>query len=449
MRMTAKGAIGKGGDLLDERLLEFATPRQAEALRAVNAAGGHRRLAASALGIPTTTLKDRVRKLLLQAASRGYSPPHDWQHPVPEGHRVKGNSTRYNAVGEVDQQWVKSERDTVPKAHPAPPPDHIVTGTATYVDGQGAVRGQWVTTRRDHAAQWEAITAAVDAHVASYRGIADPIDAPAWTDDSTLSIYPVGDPHIGMLSWGQETGEDFDLSIAERDLKGALRMLVAQAPPSKRAIFASVGDTFHADDDKQVTPGHGHKLDVDTRAGKVFRLGCALMRSAIDLLLTKHAHVDAIIVPGNHDPLTSRFLCAWLEAVYEREPRVTIAPNLNPYAYVRFGSCLFGFTHGDGVKPRDLPEIMATDRPEDWGQTQHRHWLTGHVHHDGFIEYRGCTVEHFRTLAGRDYWHHWRGYRSGRSLSRITYHEQWGEISRGTVDLQLARAVMAGETTGT
>jgi hypothetical protein len=219
-----------------------------------------------------------------------------------------------------------------------------------------------------------------------------------------------------------------------------LTMLVAQAPDSGTAILANLGDLFHADDDKQLTPGHGHKLDVDTRAAKVFRLGCTLLRALITLLLTKHRRVHVVNVPGNHDPMTARMIAVWLEAVFENEPRVTIEPNLNPFFYLLFGRVLFGFTHGDNCKPADLPEIMACDRSEDWGQTDFHIWHTGHVHHDQVKEYRAAIVETHGTLAARDYWHNQRGYRSRRALSRVTYHTLWGEISRGTVDLKLARA---------
>src|ERR1700744_334048 len=243
-----------------------------------------------------------------------------------------------------------------------------------------------------------------------------------------------------MLAWSQETGQDFDLKIAERDLSATVRRLGQSAPSSALAVLANVGDFFHADDNTQLTPGHGHKLDVDSRAAKVFRLGCTLMRSLIDLLLTKHARVDVRNVPGNHDPSTSRMLAMWLEAIYEREPRVIVTPNLNPFSYLEFGKNLFGFTHGDGCKAAGLLRVMASDMAEAWGRQDFRMWFTGHIHHETCKEFPGCTVESFRTLASRDYWHHSKGYRAGRSLSAITFHSEYGEISRTTVDLRLARS---------
>jgi hypothetical protein len=365
----------------------------------------------------------------------------DWRETMPAGQRLRGNSTLVDAHGNVDRKWVKTERDSDDASEFDLVPDgHHVRGVSTLVDGQGNVRSQWITTRHDQIAREAAFWEACAVHVAEYKGIAKAVRAPKCTDSDTCTVYPLGDPHIGMMAWSQETGQDFDLKIAERDLIATVHRLVASAPNSELAVLANVGDFFHADDNTQLTPASKHKLDVDSRAAKVFRLGCTMMRTLIDLLLTKHARVDVRNVPGNHDPTTSRMLAMWLEAVYEREPRVTITPNLNPFSYLEFGRNLFGFTHGDGCKPADLPGVMASDQAESWGRTDFRLWFTGHIHHETCKEFHGCTVESFRTLASRDYWHHSKGYRTGRSLSAITFHRDYGEISRSTVDLRLARA---------
>ena len=244
-----------------------------------------------------------------------------------------------------------------------------------------------------------------------------------------------------MLAWGREVGADFDVKIAEKDLLGCVDMLVDRAPDSKHAVLANVGDFFHAENDSQLTPRGGNKLDCDTRWAKVTDIGFMLMRRLVDRLRGKHEHVRVVNVPGNHDPYMARMLTLWLKAVYEDEPRVEIVDNANPYMYLRHGKNLFGFAHGDGTKIEQLPGIMAADRAEDWGSTDFRMWVTGHIHHITRKEFPGCLVESFRTLATRDFWHHQKGYRSGQSLQAITFDEEFGEITRSTVDLKFVRAV--------
>jgi hypothetical protein len=314
---------------------------------------------------------------------------------------------------------------------------------STLLDGQGKIRAQWLQAPKDEQTRWEEFWAACERNAKQYKGIAEPVKAPKYNDEDTCTVYPLGDPHIGMLAWAKETGQDFDLQIAERDLIRAIDLLVDRAPPSKRAVLANVGDFFHAENDDQKTPTGGNKLDCDTRWAKITDVGFHIMRHLIDRLLEKHAFVEVVNVPGNHDPRMARMMNMWLSVVYEKENRASIKDNRSPYLYIKHGRNLLGFAHGDGAKPEQLPGIMAADQPSDWGDTDYRMWFTGHIHHQTRKEYPGCVIESFRTLAARDYWHSWKGYRSGQSLSCITLHEEYGEITRSTVDIKLVRADIA------
>lgn len=421
-------------------IADYATPEEAKALKALEDHGTTGR-AAEALGISKGALRDRVRRAIKRAASRGWAPELGWTHPVPDGHRVKGNSTLYGPEGVVEGQWVKSERDSDdPPAFAAVPEGHHVKKVSTLLDAQGKIRAQWLQCPKDEQTRWDEFWAACERNSERYKGLADPARLPNWTDDETCTVYPLGDPHIGMLAWAKETGEDFDLRIAERDLTRAVDLLVDRSPPSQMAILANVGDFFHAEGDDQRTPTGGNKLDVDTRWAKIAEVGFTLMRHLVDRLLDKHGIVHVVNVPGNHDPKMARMLNMWLGAVYEREHRVRIEDNRNPYLYLRHGKNLIGFAHGDGAKPEQLPGLMAADRPTEWGEATHRVWYTGHIHHQTRKEFPGCVVESFRTLAARDYWHSWKGYRSGQSLSCITLHRDYGEITRSTVDIKLVKA---------
>ena len=124
-----------------------------------------------------------------------------------------------------------------------------------------------------------------------------------------MSVYGLGDPHIGMQAWGAETGQDFDLKIAKRNTTAVVQRLVASAAPSAIGLLVLIGDNFHADDDRQVTPGHGHKVDVDTRAAKVFRVGCQLWLSMI-------LHLDAAITMGVVFYLMSTILTTAISFLY-------------------------------------------------------------------------------------------------------------------------------------
>lgn len=359
---------------------------------------------------------------------------------VPTGHRVKGNSTLVDADGNAALQWRKTERDSAdPPRHEPVPSGHAVSKVSTLLDSTGAVRAQWIQAPKAEATRLEEFWSAHNASAAEYVRPVAPLKPAPMSDADLLTVYALGDPHIGMLSWGAETGADFDLTIAVRDLYAAVDLLIEGAPRSATGLIANLGDFFHAENDKQQTPTGGNKLDVDSRWAKIAAAGFNCMRRMIDRALSKHDQVLVVNVPGNHDPQMARMLVIWLRVLYEREPRVQILDNLSPYTYYRHGAVLLGFAHGDGAKIEQLPAIMAADKRELWGQTEYHVWHTGHIHHVTRKEFPSCLVESHRTLAANDAWHHHKGYRSGKSLSCITYHREFGERVRGTVELKLVR----------
>lgn len=402
-----------------------ATPRELAAIDALLEHGSGP-AAAAALGITFSAIHQRI-KTLRQRVAIGKAPP-----PPPEGFRV----TKLAQRGDGTVIAVQSKPAPAADAHlPAQPKGHTIKGVSTLLGSDGEVAAQWVKTDRAKAEQWEAFVAATEAHVRRYSALAAPVPAPTVTEEDLQTWYPIGDPHLGLLAHRSEVGIDADLKIASKVLYETVDMLIQRAPASAEGVVCSVGDYFHSDSNLNRTQS-GHQLDVDSRHAKVAEVGFNLMRRLVERALTKHARVVVVNAPGNHAPTTEKMMGLWLKAVFEREPRVQVLESTNPYIYRRFGSNLVGVHHGDGAKPAALPEIMACDRPVDWGQTHHRMWFTGHIHHDSKRDFRGCTVESFRTMASADAWSHHSGYRSGRSLQAITLHREWGEQSRCTVGIR-------------
>jgi hypothetical protein len=382
----------------------------------------------------------------VEASGRAYVPrpprgPADAPHYIPEGHELAGVSTLTDADGTDTAQWSKTR---VAGADPTPLPEGF--GAPSRVsrmsrpDGSTVV--EWATYERAKAELAAAHVDAWAAHARTYAGLAAPVNAPADVAADLCAVYPLGDPHIGMLAWAPETGAHFDVAIATRELGAAMRELVARTPPAERAIVIQLGDFFHAEDERQATPGHGHKLDVDGRVSRVREAGYTLMRTVVDLALTRHRHVEVVNLPGNHDPNQAHAIAMWLAAVYEREPRVTIDRSCSPYFYREFGTNLIAACHGDGAKGKDLPLLMAARRAEAWGRTRHRVWHVGHVHHTDLKEYAGARVWYHNTLAGKDYWHYTKGYDAAQCLESVTYHRDFGQDSTATMGIERVRAAL-------
>lgn len=339
----------------------------------------------------------KARRAEARAAKGGWSPVHDMTHTVPEGFRVKGVSTLYGGDGAVAAQWVK---------------------TAAEDDRLAALA--------------EACQAAAE----PLRGVAYPVEPPADTSVDLMCVYPMGDPHVGMYSWWKETGQSFDLDIAERNLVAAVDHLVDLAPPSDEALVVDLGDFFHSDTLDNKTRRSGHALDVDTRWAKVLRAGVHIVYRIIDRCLDRHARVRFVAEIGNHDDQSSIMLATCVDAYYAREPRVSVDMSPAKFHWHRFGKSLVGITHGDTVKMAQLGGIMAADRPQDWGETLYRYWYTGHVHHDRLLEMPGCVAESFRTLSPRDAYSASAGYRSDQDMKCDVFHREWGRINRHQVGIR-------------
>ena len=383
--------------MIDPRLEEFATDTQRKILKAVLEHGNHRK-AAKALGLAHGTVGDSMSALKRTAARRGYSPEHDMTRPAAPGFAVKG--------------------------------------TSTYYDDEGKVRGQWVKTNRDHS-QTEALLREFVQELCKDVKPLPPISGRTFSSDADLlAVYPMGDPHFGMYAWAQDAGANFDIDIAEKMTMGAIDRLVSSAPNAQTALLLNLGDMFHADNQRNVTAS-GHQLDVDGRWKKTLQVGLRAMVYCIRRMLEKHDRVIFRINGGNHDGHSSYALALMMDCYFHLEPRVEV--DLSPAVcwYHHFGNVLLGSTHGDTIKGGDLVAVMAADQPESWGQSKHRYWYVGHVHHQDTKEYRGGIVEYFRTLAARDAWHQGQGYRAGRDMRLIVLHREHGEIERHRCDVAM------------
>ena len=317
-------------------------------------------------------------------------------------------------------------------------PDGVkLRGTSTLTDLRtGETVMQWVKTTADEAAREAALLAMVKSMGEALPKVS-PRKATGSYRDDLLTVYPIGDPHVGMCSWPAETGDDWNLKIAEQMHCDAMAELVRSAPASKQAVVVNLGDLYHRDGVNAETPRSRHPLDVDGRFMKMFQVGVKVMRRCIESALAKHERVHVISAAGNHDESSALALAVLLAEVYANEPRVTVDLSPSVFYYYRWGRVLLGVHHGHTCKPAALPGVMATDRAPDWGECKFRHWLVGHVHHQSVTEYPGVTVETFGTLAAKDAYATNGGWRSNRHMQSIVYHKGGWLVARAQVSADM------------
>lgn len=337
----------------------------------------------------------------------------------------------------------RGEEITPPVVLDPIPAGHHVKGVSTLVAADGSVSQQWIKTRAEEESREAAIARLLRELPASVPALPRGPTPEGPSRPDLVAVYPMGDPHVGMLAWKHETGASFDLEIAERLMLTAIRDLVQRGPRAETALLINLGDFFHFDNSAQKTTRGDHTLDVDGRVSKVLTVGFRIMYETVRYLLEHHESVIVDTRKGNHDEHTAICLAIGLAAYFRAEPRVTVTIPHTVRGYYRFGKCLIGTAHGDRGKMTDLGAIMAEERAPEWGATTERVWFCGHVHHSTVTELRGVRIETFRTLAARDSWHAGQGYISGRDMARIVFHREYGQISREIACVQYLEAIGA------
>ncbi len=114
----------------------------------------------------------------------------------------------------------------------------------------------------------------------------------------------IPDVHMGKLAWRKETGQSYDLKIAERDFEEALERLLQRTRGWKieKVLFIVGNDLLHTDNPNGTTT-RGTPQDVDGRFHKTFWKTREMITRAIDRL-REIAPVNVLMVPGNHDTQT-------------------------------------------------------------------------------------------------------------------------------------------------
>lgn len=309
---------------------------------------------------------------------------------------------------------------------------YVVKGVSTYFDADGVQKAQWVKTRLDDEQRQEAIKAAAEA-LAQNIPPADPVAPPAVTLADLLNLYVFTDYHVGMLAWHREGGQDWDLAIAERLITNAYRHMIDNAPAAAVGIVCQLGDWFHYDSFKPLTPASGHLLDADSRFPKMVEAGVRILRRIVGMALERHEKVIVLHAEGNHDEASSVWLRVMFRALFENEPRVTVEDSPLPFYAYQHGNVMLAFHHGHKVKMDGLPALFASQFREMWGKTTMAYGHSGHYHHEVVKEFSGIKWMQHPTLAARDAHAARGGYHSERAAYAITYHSRFGQVSTLTV----------------
>lgn len=315
----------------------------------------------------------------------------------------------------------------------------LITGTTTLEDPDGNKIMQWVKRNKSKDDVLNAFKEAL-------QGFKDEIEPTTpteikshLTNDNLCNQYTLTDYHLGMMAWDEESGDNWDLKIAEETLVKFFETSIQQSPNASKAVFAQIGDFLHWDGLDAVTPANKHLLDADTRFTKLVRVAIRVIRKVITMLLQKYETVNVIMAEGNHDPASSVWLREMLQAFYENEPRLIIDTTPDPYYCITFGDCCLFYHHGHKRNINNIDSVFVSKYKKEFGSSKYVYAHTGHLHHEHKKETNLMILEQHRTLASKDSYASRGGWMSDRDSKVITYHKEFGEVGRLTINVNMLK----------
>lgn len=378
-----------------------------EAIKALQEYGSQRK-AAQALGVSRSTLQDRLKKA---------------EHTEME----RAAEEIGFPAEEVKSYWIKSETGSY----------YVKRDTeVSYNDlRQGFL---------DFAAE----------HSPSYSKI-------EYTPGDHLLIIDPADLHVGKLSLSEETGEEYNLEIAEKRFRSGVTKLLEKAKVfGVEKIVLVLGNDFLHRDSPMNTTTSGTRQDVDGMWWQAYKIAKKAYVAAIEEM-TQVAPVHLVHCPSNHDFasgwMLSDSICSW----FANNPNVIGTDgsmSISHRKYIQYGLNLIGFTHGDGCRESDMASLMQYEARAAWGSSLFGYWLSHHRHHKDRKsfgktpvkiekDYIGVTVmrsmtqvnpseniftEVVRSPSAPDAWHDRQGYKNLQALECFLHHPTRGQVARFT-----------------
>lgn len=371
----------------------LASDRQREFIEAIEKAGGNQAQAERDMGVSKGIIPRSMGRLKDLAIKRGFSPENGMMDSVPDGFNVERLSMlRRQPNG--DPYWAIAKRrgEDNPVAHAKRLGEEL---RAEFEDSIGLY--------------------------ASFN------PAPSAPNDRLIVDYEFGDPHFGMYADKEMVGEHFDTDRASQLARNAILQMVSEAPAARIAHLTWIGDNTHANDKKHVTPSSAAPLDIDPRGhGHALMAAARAAIFAVNAMLTKHENVVANILPGNHDPDAALALAAIVAMAFEGNPRVSCDVTPRRVRMFEYGKVGLVYHHGDKIKLDKMPMVIAEDYREAWGRITAWFAISGHIHHEQWIEVMGVLCRSLSTLAGKDRWHSEEGYRALEKTGYTVYDTRYG-----------------------
>lgn len=260
---------------------------------------------------------------------------------------------------------------------------------------------------------------------------------PPLQDDAHLLVIDIADAHFGKLASAYETGEDYNIKIAQqRVIEGFYGIFEkAKAFKVEKVLLVIGNDVLHYDGNRSTTT-KGTFQDSDVMFYDMFNIALEVYIKLIESIMDS---VDVAVVHNmsNHDYASGWMLSRALEAWFNKAANVTFDTSPRSRKYFVYGQNLISTSHGDKMKMADMPLIMANEAPKLWAETKYRYCYLHHFHSKEVTkfqsgkDYIGVTVEYLRSPSGADSWHHQAGFQGAKkAIEGFLHHPEHGQVCR-------------------
>jgi hypothetical protein len=342
-------------------------------------------------------------------------------------------SVSRSAVGRVTAKL--SASGVSPGMTPAKQIDGMrVVKTTVQTNANGEIINEWRRWMPD-ADDVEAWIESLESRVS---GAAVKINKPTAQNSALMLELPIPDHHMGMLSWCKETGQDYDCHVATTLLVDGVKAILADTPKVGKIAMVVMGDYYHSDNRSGVTERGGNILDTDSRYTKRLDAGIDALCRCVELAATRAEEVQLVVISGNHDWHSAKWLARVMAAYYNKSQHVKVCLDPRPRQYITWGKVMLGYMHGDTMKAQQFARVIPQEMSKLWSDTEYRYGRVGHWHHRSTEEYPGVVIETLPTLAAPDAWANEHGYMSRRAITAYLWHKDHGlrsKMERGVAEI--------------
>jgi len=249
-----------------------------------------------------------------------------------------------------------------------------------------------------------------------------------------MAEFDLCDVHFGKLAYHRESGQNYDLRIAERVFANAVEDLIdASRGREIELIRVPLGNDYTHIDDARGGTANGTIVDTDGRLHKINSVALWSMYRAAERWRSI-APTELVLVRGNHDWNNVVGIAQALHLKFDGDDSVTVDVEPAARKYRIYGRTLTGYQHGDEAretKVAELPALMMKEAPKDWlAEAEHHEWHLGHEHREKKFVTKdtdtglGVVMRWLHSLSAADEWHYRKAFIGARRAAEVYFYDR-------------------------